>query len=66
MTEKFQTPRGTRDFLPADMAVRRDVFGKLMDVFRRYGYGEVWTPAFEDFELLAKKSSNAGGDIRLP
>ncbi len=52
----FQPPRGTRDFLPDDMVRRREVFGKIMDVFRRYGYGEVWTPAFEDFELLSKKS----------
>ncbi|MBN1896793.1 MAG: histidine--tRNA ligase [Candidatus Aenigmarchaeota archaeon] len=53
---KFQPPRGTRDFLPDDMVRRRDVFEKIMDIFRRYGYGEVWTPAFEDFELLSKKS----------
>ncbi|MCD6496540.1 MAG: histidine--tRNA ligase, partial [Candidatus Aenigmarchaeota archaeon] len=56
MAEKFQPPRGTRDFLPEDMAVRRGIFEKIMDVFRRYGYGEVWTPAFEDFGLLSRKS----------
>jgi len=54
--KKFQCPRGTRDFMPANMAKRKKVFEKIRDVFERYGYGEVCTPAFEDFELLSKKS----------
>ena len=53
---RFQPPRGTRDFLPEEMARRRAVSEKIRKVFEAYGYGEVWTPAFEDFELLAKKS----------
>lgn len=57
---KFKTPRGTRDFLPEEMARRREVFESIRKVFEGYGYGEVCTPAFEDFELLAKKS---GPDI---
>jgi len=57
---KLQTPRGTRDFLPEEMSRRRKVFGKIRKVFESYGYGEICTPAFEDFELLAKKS---GPDI---
>lgn len=56
----FQPPRGTRDFLPDDMATRQRVFAAMRQVFSRYGYGEVGTPAFEDFELLARK---AGEDI---
>jgi len=57
---KFQPPKGTKDFLPEEMAKRRKVFEKIRKVFESYGYGEVCTPAFEDFELLAKKS---GPDI---
>jgi histidyl-tRNA synthetase len=53
---KFQPPRGTRDFLPEEMSRRRIIFEKIRTVFERYGYGEISTPAFEDFELLAKKS----------
>lgn len=53
---KFRPPRGTRDYMPGEMARRRDVFEKIRSVFESYGYGEVCTPAFEDFELLAKKS----------
>ncbi len=56
MGSEYKTPRGTRDFLPEDMSIRRDVFARIMEVFRRYGYGEVCTPAFEDFGLLSKKS----------
>ena len=54
--KKFQPPRGTRDFLPGDMSRRRAVFDNIRKVFEGYGYGEVWTPALEDFELLSKKS----------
>jgi len=57
---KFQPPKGTRDFLPEEMAKRRKVFEKIRKVFESYGYGEVCTPAFEDFDLLSKKS---GPDI---
>jgi histidyl-tRNA synthetase len=57
---KFQPPKGTKDFLPEEMAKRRKVFEKIRKVFESYGYGEVCTPAFENFELLAKKS---GPDI---
>jgi histidyl-tRNA synthetase len=56
MTETFQPPRGTRDFLPDEMTGRQKAFGEIRKVFSAYGYGEVCTPAFEDFELLAKKS----------
>ncbi len=52
----LQPPRGTRDFLPAEMSVRRKLLEKIRGVFVSYGYGEIQTPAFEDFELLAKKS----------
>lgn len=52
----YKPPRGTRDFLPEEMGRRRGVFEKIRKVLENYGYGEVITPAFEDFELLAKKS----------
>src|SRR3989338_3927294 len=54
---KFSTPKGTRDFLPEDMAKLRWVFDRCRKVFERYGYGEVETPAFENIELLTAKGS---------
>ena len=53
---KFQPPKGTRDFMPAEMFRRRQIFDKTRQVLDKYGYGEVCTPAFEDLELLTKKS----------
>ncbi|MFH0832548.1 MAG: histidine--tRNA ligase [Candidatus Aenigmatarchaeota archaeon] len=53
----FQPPKGTRDFLPDDMEKRRFVFELLREVFEKYGYGEVETPAFESLELLTCKGS---------
>ena len=58
MTE-WQTPKGTFDILPEEMARRRAVYAKIRAVYASYGYEEVSTPAFEDFELLAKKSGPA-------
>lgn len=60
MKMEWQTPKGTRDFLPAEMKKRQELFAKFRGIFESYGYGEVCTPAFEDFELLATKS---GKDI---
>ena len=54
---KFQTPRGTRDFMPNEMQKRRHVFEKIRDVFESYGFGEVQTPAFENLDLLTCKGS---------
>jgi histidyl-tRNA synthetase len=55
--EAFQRPKGTRDFMPNEMERRRTVFENLRNVFQRYGYGEVSTPAFESLELLTAKGS---------
>ncbi|MBI4014656.1 MAG: histidine--tRNA ligase [Candidatus Aenigmarchaeota archaeon] len=54
---EFQTPKGTRDFLPDEMAKRRAVFDACRAVFEKYGFGEVDTPAFESLELLTAKGS---------
>jgi histidyl-tRNA synthetase len=55
-TAAVQRPKGTRDFLPAQMAKRR----WLQDVFRRqaelFGFREVGTPAFEHVELFTLRS----------
>jgi len=53
---KLQTPKGTRDLLPSENDKREKIYSKLREVFSSYGYGEVETPAFEYFDLLAEKS----------
>jgi histidyl-tRNA synthetase len=58
---QFAKPRGTRDFLPREMAKRRQVEEVMRGVFERFGYKEIQTPTFESLELITAKS---GEDIR--
>jgi histidyl-tRNA synthetase len=59
MAKTFQTPKGTRDFLPADMRTRRAVFDRLRKCFELYGYDELDTPVFEYLEVLTLKAGPA-------
>ncbi|MDO5846387.1 MAG: histidine--tRNA ligase [Methanocorpusculum sp.] len=52
----IQKPRGTRDFLPQEMAQRRELEQKMRAVAKSFGYGEVATPMFEEQELFVLKS----------
>jgi histidyl-tRNA synthetase len=56
MAKKFETPKGTRDFLPEEMRTRRAVFDKLRRAFELHGFDELDTPAFEYLEVLTLKS----------
>ncbi|NIO21052.1 MAG: histidine--tRNA ligase, partial [Candidatus Aenigmarchaeota archaeon] len=56
----FQTPRGTRDFLPIEMIKRDYILETVRKVFESYGFDPLETPAFEEWNLLAKKGS--GGE----
>ena len=49
--------RGTRDFLPAEMSVRTQVFGQLYDVIERYGYQRYDGPIIESVEMYEAKTS---------
>lgn len=55
MAKKLQTPKGFRDFLPEDMAVRDEIQKRLREVFERYGFSELKTPAIEYEEVLLGK-----------
>ena len=46
-------PPGTRDVLPDEMRELRRLEDSVREVFERYGYGEVATPAIEYHEVLA-------------
>ncbi len=56
MSKKFETPKGTRDFLPDDMRLRQAVFAKLRECFEVFGYEELDTPVFEYLEVLTLKA----------
>lgn len=51
----LKTPKGTRDYGPAEMAVRRNVFHAIESVFHMHGAVEIETPVFELKEVLTGK-----------
>lgn len=53
---KFQAPKGTRDFYPAEMAWRRYLEGAWRRVSIRNGFEEVDGPIFESLDLFKVKS----------
>ncbi len=55
-SKKFQGPRGTRDFYPADMAVRRYIESVWRTTSINHGFDEVEGPTFEHLELYTHKS----------
>ncbi|MBI5036989.1 histidine--tRNA ligase [Candidatus Micrarchaeota archaeon] len=56
----LNAPRGTRDFLPEEAALRESVAGKLKEVFKKYGFVPLETPVMENIEVLSSKF--AGGE----
>lgn len=50
-----QPARGTRDFLPDDIRRREHVIRTVRDVYERYGFEPLETPAFENIETLLGK-----------
>ena len=56
MAEIVRTVKGTRDFYPEQMAVRRWMFDIIRDVSTRFGYQEYEGPCLEFLELYAAKS----------
>ncbi|HEV3061829.1 MAG TPA: histidine--tRNA ligase [Vicinamibacterales bacterium] len=56
-------PSGTRDFLPEDVRRREHVMGVVRDVYERYGYAPLETPAFENLETLVGKYGEEGNKL---
>lgn len=53
--EKFQTPKGTRDFPPEEMGVRRNVISVIEKAFLRHQFLAWDGPAFEYMSTLSTK-----------
>jgi histidyl-tRNA synthetase len=51
-------PKGTRDFYPEEMALRRHIFSSWRRTCRRYGFEEFDAPMFEQLELYTQKSGD--------
>eukprot|EP00899_Mesostigma_viride_P027773 jgi/Mesvir1/8180/Mv12480-RA.3 len=52
---KPKIPKGTRDFMPDQMAIRERAFNKIVAVFKRHGAVSLETPVFELKETLTGK-----------
>jgi histidyl-tRNA synthetase len=65
MADKTSTKpaRGTRDFLPDDLRRREHVIGIVRDVYQRYGFEPLETPAFENIETLMGKYGEEGNQL---
>jgi histidyl-tRNA synthetase len=60
---KTQPARGMRDFLPEDVRKREYVIGVIKDVYERYGFEPLETPAAENIETLLGKYGEEGNQL---
>ncbi len=60
---KTQPARGMRDFLPEDVRKREYVIGVIKQVYERYGFEPLETPAVENIETLTGKYGEEGSQL---
>ena len=58
MSNKPSIPKGTRDFSPIEMARRNYIFDTIKNVYKKYGFQQIETPAMENLKTLV----GTGGD----
>src|SRR5919206_638597 len=58
-----QPARGMRDFLPADVRRREYVIRVIKEVYERYGFEPLETPAVENIETLLGKYGEEGNQL---
>src|SRR5262247_3102996 len=60
---KTQPARGMRDFLPAEVRKREHVISVIKEVYERYGFEPLETPAVENIETLMGKYGEEGNQL---
>jgi histidyl-tRNA synthetase len=60
---KPSVPKGTRDFSPAEMVKRNIIFDTIKEVFTKYGYLPLETPAMENLDTLLGKYGEEGDKL---
>lgn len=60
---KPSIPKGTRDFLPEEMAGRNYIFNTAKTVFKKYGFLQIETPAVEKLSTLTGKYGDEGDQL---
>jgi histidyl-tRNA synthetase len=63
MPEQTRPARGMRDFLPDEVRRRDYVIGIVEEVYRRYGFEPLETPALENIETLTGKYGEEGAKL---
>ncbi|HYE22635.1 MAG TPA: histidine--tRNA ligase [Verrucomicrobiae bacterium] len=51
----IQVLKGFRDYMPDEQIARRKIIAKISEVFERFGFSPMDTPALESYELLKGK-----------
>ena len=62
-SQKTQPARGMRDFLPEDVRKREYVISVIKEVYQRYGFEPLETPAVENIETLMGKYGEEGNQL---
>jgi histidyl-tRNA synthetase len=62
-SQQTRPARGMRDFLPEDVRRREYVIRIISDVYRRYGFEPLETPALENIETLTGKYGEEGSQL---
>jgi len=60
---KPSLPKGTRDYLPAEIRKRNYIFDIIRDAFHRFGYEPIETPAMESLQTLTGKYGDEGDKL---
>lgn len=60
MSQKPSIPKGTRDFLPLDVAKRSYLFSVIRSVYEKHGFLPIETPSFELSSTLMGKYGEEG------
>ena len=63
MAQKPAIPKGTRDFLPDEVARRTYIFDTIKSVFKTYGFAPIETPSFELSSTLLGKYGEEGDKL---
>ncbi len=62
-TVKCSIPKGTRDFLPVEMARRNYIFDTIRSVFRAFAFEPIETPSLENLSTLMGKYGEEGDKL---
>ena len=63
MAQAPSIPKGTRDFGCIEMARRNYIFDNIKEVFGRFGYQQIETPAMENLSTLLGKYGDEGDKL---